>query len=69
MTQQELNMVFALIDAHTTDKRSEADKKQGCTWDGCFEMEHRHLLKLKEQLKQVFGAKEEEDDTKTTASS
>lgn len=69
MTQQELNMVFALIDAHTTDKRLEADKRQGLTWDGCFEMEHKHLLKLKEQLKQVFGTKEEEDDTKTTASS
>lgn len=68
MTQQELNMVLALIDAHTTDKRSEADKKQGWTWDGCFEMEHKHLLKLKEQLKQVFGAKEEEDDKKTTTS-
>ena len=69
MTQQELNMVLALIDAHTTDKRSEASKQQGLTWDGCFEMEHKHLLKLKEQLKQVFGTKEEEDDTKTTASS
>lgn len=68
MTQQELNMVIALIDAHTTDKRPEAAKKQGQIWDGCFEVEHRHLLKLKEQLKQVFGAKEEENDKKTTTS-
>lgn len=69
MTQQELNMVLTLIDAHTTDKRSGAAKEQGLTWDGCFVIEHGHLLKLKEQLKQVFGTKEEEDDTKTTASS
>ena len=55
-------MVLALIDAHTTDKRPEAAKKQGQIWDGCFEVEHRHLLKLKEQLKQVFGAKEGEND-------
>ena len=66
MTQQELNMVLTLIDAHTTDKRSEDVKKRGWTWYGCFEVNHEHLLKLKEQLKQLFGAKEGEDDKKTT---
>lgn len=69
MTQQELNTVLALIDAHTTDKRSEVFKKQGVTWVGCFEIEHEHLLRLKEQLEQLFGGDKEEDDTKTTASS
>ena len=69
MTQQELNMVLTLIDAHTTDKRSGATKEQGLTWDGCFVIEHGHLLRLKEQLEQLFGGDKEEDDTKTTASS